>query len=260
MQSWSALPNKRWRASTPCLIVDARYEKVRGDGVIRSRAVLVAIGIDWEGRRRILGVELAGRESASSWREFLLGLKARGLRGVRLAISDDHAGLKRAIAEVLPEAAWQRCYVHFLRNAPDHLPRKASDDCLTELRWLYDLRSAAEAQLHLRAWLGKWTAKHPGLCAWVEESIEETWTFYRPFGCAQGARSPASTTNTSKAPISSNGSTRNSSAAPTSCASSPTRQAVCGSSAPWPANRTRNGSMAPSISTWLHCANPSNPP
>ena len=91
----------------PYLIVDARYEKVREEGVIRSRAVLVAIGIDWEGRRRILGVELAGRESATSWREFLLGLKARGLRGVRTAISDDHAGLKRAIAEVLPEAAWQ---------------------------------------------------------------------------------------------------------------------------------------------------------
>ena len=163
----------------PYLILDARYEKVREDGVIRSRAVLVAIGIDWEGRRRILGVELAGRESATNWREFLLGLKARGLRGVRTAISDDHAGLKRAIAEVLPEAAWQRCYVHFLRNALDHLPRKASDDCLTELRWLYDLRSASEAQLHLRAWLEKWSANHPKLCAWVEESIEETWTFYR---------------------------------------------------------------------------------
>lgn len=163
----------------PYLILDARYEKVREDGVIRSRAVLVAIGIDWEGRRRILGVELAHRESATSWREFLLGLKARGLRGVRLAISDDHPGLKRAVAEVLPEAAWQRCYVHFLRNALDHLPRKADDDCLTELRWLYDRRDAAEARLHLRAWLERWSAKYQKLCAWVEETIEETWTFYR---------------------------------------------------------------------------------
>jgi putative transposase len=166
-------------AEYPYLILDARYEKVREEGVIRSRAVLVAIGIDWEGRRRILGVELANRESATSWREFLLGLKARGLRGVRLAISDDHQGLKRAIAEVIPETAWQRCYVHFLRNALDHLPRKADDDCLTELRWLYDRRDAAEARLHLRAWLERWSAKYQKLCAWVEESIEETWTFYR---------------------------------------------------------------------------------
>ena len=170
---------QRLEAEHPYLILDARYEKVREDGVIRSRAVLVAIGIDWEGRRRILGVELAGRESATSWREFLLGLKQRGLHGVRLAISDDHAGLKRAIAETLPEAAWQRCYVHFLRNAFDHLPRKAADDCLTELRWLYDLRDIAEARHQLRAWLGKWAGKHPRLCAWVEEQIEETWTFYR---------------------------------------------------------------------------------
>jgi putative transposase len=163
----------------PYLILDARYEKVREEGVIRSRAVLVAIGIDWEGRRRILGVELANRESTTSWREFLLLLKQRGLTGVRLAISDDHPGLKRALAEVLPEAAWQRCYVHFLRNALDHLPRKANDDCLTELRWLYDRRDAAEAHLHLHAWLERWSAKYAKLCAWVEASIEETWTFYR---------------------------------------------------------------------------------
>jgi putative transposase len=171
--------SQRLEGEYPYLILDARYEKVREDGVIRSRAVLVAIGIDWEGRRRILGVELAGRESTTSWREFVLGLKQRGLSGVRLAITDDHPGLKRAIAEVLPEAAWQRCYVHFLRNALDHLPRKANDDCLTELRWLYDCRDAAEARQHLRRWLDHWSPKHAKLCAWVEENIEQTWTFYR---------------------------------------------------------------------------------
>ena len=77
---------QRLEGEYPYLILDARYEKVREDGVIRSRAVLVAIGIDWEGRRRILGVELAGRESTTSWREFVIGLKERGLSGVRLAI------------------------------------------------------------------------------------------------------------------------------------------------------------------------------
>ena len=66
----------------PYLILDARYEKVRENAVIRSRAVLVAIGIDWEGRRQVLGVEMANRESSTSWKEFLLGLKRRGLRGV----------------------------------------------------------------------------------------------------------------------------------------------------------------------------------
>ena len=107
------------------------------------------------------------------------GLKRRGLRGVIFAVSDDHPGLKRAIAEVLPEAYWQRCYVHFLRNALDYLPRKVADDCLIELRWLYDRRNAEEARRDLAAWLLRWQEKYPKLCAWVEENIEETLTFYR---------------------------------------------------------------------------------
>jgi putative transposase len=163
----------------PYLILDARYEKVREEGVIRSRAVLVALGVDWEGRRQVLAVELANRESATSWKEFLLKLKSRGLRGVTLAITDDHAGLKRSLAEVLPEAFWQRCYVHFLRNALDYLPRKVNDDCLTELRWFYERRNFEEARRDLVAWLGKWQAKYPRLCEWVEANIEETFTFYR---------------------------------------------------------------------------------
>ena len=131
-----AFARRRLDEPFPYLIVDARYEKVRENGVINSQAVLIALGIDWEGRRQVLGVELANRESATSWKDFLLGLKERGLSGVEFVVSDDHAGLKKAIAEVVPEAAWQRCYVHFLRNALDHMPRKRDDDCLQELRWL----------------------------------------------------------------------------------------------------------------------------
>lgn len=163
----------------PYLILDARYEKVRDDGVIRSQAVQIAIGINEEGRRQILAVELANRESRTSWRDMLLELKGRGLRGVEIVVSDDHPGLKRAIAEVIPEAVWQRCYVHFLRNALDHLPRKAVDDCLQELRWLYDRRDLAEAQKDLAQWLERWEPKYPKLCEWVEENIGETLTFYR---------------------------------------------------------------------------------
>ena len=118
----------------PYLIMDARYEKIRDNGVIRSRAVMIAIGINWDGRREVLAVELANRESATSWREFLKKLKERGLRGVEFVVSDDHAGLRLAIRELLPEAAWQRCYVHFLRNALDYLSRKKDTECLTELR------------------------------------------------------------------------------------------------------------------------------
>lgn len=163
----------------PYLILDARYEKVREDGVIRSQAVMIAIGVDWEGRRNVLAVELANRESQTSWKEFCLKLKTRGLSGVELVISDDHAGLRKAISEVFTEAAWQRCYVHFLRNALDYLPRKADNDCMTELRWIYDRRSIEEARQDLAAWLRKWATRYPKLCDWAEGNIEETLTFYR---------------------------------------------------------------------------------
>jgi putative transposase len=170
---------RRLDDACPYLIVDARYERIREAGVIHSQAVLLAIGIGWDGRRSILAVELANRESRSSWREFLLGLRERGLSGVEFVVSDDHAGLRQAIVEVLPEAAWQRCYVHFLRNALDYVPRKVDDDCLRELRWLYDRRDLTEAKRDLAAWLSKWQATYPKLCGWVEEHIEETLTFYR---------------------------------------------------------------------------------
>jgi transposase-like protein len=163
----------------PYLILDARYERVREAGVIAHQAVLIAIGINWEGQRQVLAVEMANRESQSSWKDFLLRLKERGLSGVEFVVSDDHAGLKKAIREVLTESAWQRCYVHFLRNALDYLPRKADDDCLQELRWIYDRRDIQEAQRDLAAWIGKWQGKYPKLVDWVESNIVETLTFYR---------------------------------------------------------------------------------
>ena len=170
---------RRLEDQYPYLILDARYEKVREDGVIRSQAVMIAIGIDWEGRRCVLAVELANRESLTSWKEFAISLKRRGLSGVELVVSDDHAGVRAAIQEVFPEAAWQRCYVHFLRNALDHLPRKADDECMTELRWIYDRRTIEEARQDLAAWLKKWGKRYQKLCDWAESNIEETLTFYR---------------------------------------------------------------------------------
>lgn len=127
----------------------------------------------------MLAAELANRESLTSWKDFLLRLKERGLTEVELVVSDDHAGLKKAISEVLPQAAWQRCYVHFLRSALDYLPRKATDDCLQELRWLYDRRDSEEAQRDLAAWIAKWSGKYAKLVDWVEANIGETLTFYR---------------------------------------------------------------------------------
>jgi putative transposase len=188
--SLKAFCERRLTEAYPYLILDARYERVREGGrsklceqrlrrAIVSQAVLIAVAVDWEGRRQILAVNLANRESPSSWKNFLLSLKNRGLHGVEFAVSDDHAGLKKAIPQVLPEAAWQRCYVHFPRNALDHLPRKANDDCLKGLRWMYDRRELSEVRHDLAQWLAKWQGKYERLCAWVEDNIEETLTYYR---------------------------------------------------------------------------------
>ena len=95
---------RRLEEPHPYLILDARYEKVGEDGAVRSQAVLIAIGINWEGRRSILAVELASRESLSSWKELLASLRQRSLHGVEFVVSDDHAGLRGAIQESLPEA------------------------------------------------------------------------------------------------------------------------------------------------------------
>ncbi|MFO1082986.1 MAG: IS256 family transposase [Reyranellaceae bacterium] len=178
-ENLKAFAERRLSEAYPYLILDARYERIREGGVITNQAVLVVIGVDWEGRRQVLAVELANRESRSSWKDFLLALKGRGLHGVEFVVSDDHAGLKAAIREVLTEASWQGCYVHFLRNALDYVPRRLKDDCLQELRWMYDRRELAEVRRDLAAWLGKWQDRYPKLCSWVEDNIEETLTYYR---------------------------------------------------------------------------------
>jgi transposase-like protein len=185
-ESLTQFAGRRLEEPYPYLILDARYERIREAGVIGSQAVLIAVAVGWDGQRSVLGVELASQESRSSWRDFLLGLKQRGLHGVEFVVADDHAGLRAALREVLPEAAYQRCYVHFLRNALDYVPRKVDDDCLQELRWIYDRRDLGEARRDLVVWLSKWQSKYPKLTGWVEEAIEETLTFYRL---------PASTTN-----------------------------------------------------------------
>ena len=98
----------------PYLILDARYEKVREDGVVRSQAVQVAIGINQEGRRCVLAVGLANRESTSSWRDFLQVLKQRGLRGVEFVVSDDHEGLKECHPGGAAGSGWQLCLSQIL--------------------------------------------------------------------------------------------------------------------------------------------------
>jgi putative transposase len=151
----------------------------RGLRLAGGREPVIAVAVAWDGRHQVLAIELANRANRSSWKDFLLALKSRGLSGVEYAVSDDHPGLKAAIREVLPEAAWQRCSLYFLRNALDYAPRNEVDDCLKELRWMDDRRDLAEVRCDLAQWLARWQGNYAKLCAWVEDNIEETLTYCR---------------------------------------------------------------------------------
>ncbi len=107
---------------------------------------------------------------ALGWRDFLPGLKARGLRAIWFVVSEDHPGLEKALAELPSEAARQRCYAHFLGNALDHVPRRIDDECPQELRWLRHRRDFAEARRDLAQRLAKCKTKHPKLMAWVDDN------------------------------------------------------------------------------------------
>ena len=189
---------RRLEGSFPYLILNARYEKVREDGVVRDRAVLIAVGVDAAGRRQVLGVELAEGESHASWRRFLESLRDRGLCGVVQVVSDDHSGLTKAIREVVPEAVRQRCYVHFLRNARAHLNSRSGDGSLKELRWIYDRPSLEEARRDLAAWRTKVVRIFPdarsclrlvrALCAETHESWMEDGVRYLDMDLLQEQR------------------------------------------------------------------------
>jgi putative transposase len=122
---------------------------------------------------------VANRESRSSWKDFLLGLRKRGLNGVEFVVADDHAGLRSAVREVLTEVAFQAATSTSCATPSIICPARPTTTDLQELRWLYDRRSIEEARQDLAAWIAKWGARYPKLVGRVEETIEETLTFYR---------------------------------------------------------------------------------
>jgi putative transposase len=128
----------------PYLTVDARYEHVRVDGQVVSQGVLLVAGVRADGQREILAVEVADTESAASYETLFRRLKARGLHGVTLVTSDDHAGLRAAIARHLQGASWQRCQVHFARNLHGRVGAKHRARLGADLRGIFAAASAGE--------------------------------------------------------------------------------------------------------------------
>ncbi len=157
----------------PFLMVDAIYVKVRENGRVQSRGLLIAIAVNEEGHREIIGFQLANSESESSWGEFFSSLIDRGLKNVDLVTSDDHKGLVNAVRRHFQGASWQRCQTHFSRNMLDHTPKALQPEVKEELRRLYesvDLESARKVRDQI---IQTYEDKAPKATALLDEAFDD---------------------------------------------------------------------------------------
>jgi putative transposase len=162
------------------LYVDARYEKMRQGGAVVSCAVLIAVGVTEDGRRSVLGASVSLSEAEVHWRDFFAGLQARGLHGVELIISDDHAGLKAAREARFPGVLWQRCQFHLQRNAGQYVPKLSlRAEVARELRAIFDAPDRAEADRRLELAVKKYEKMAPKLSAWLEANVPESLTVFQ---------------------------------------------------------------------------------
>jgi putative transposase len=174
----SAFRTRRLDADYPYIWVDARYEHVREDHRVQSMAVVIAYGVRVDGVREVLGVDIGLREDVVVWREFLQGLVARGVRGVKLVISDAHLGLKQAIKEVFLGAAYQRCRVHFMRNLLARVPKSAQAMVAATVRTIFDQPDRAAAETQLLQVVEALAERFPTVTQLLLDAEGEILTFY----------------------------------------------------------------------------------
>jgi putative transposase len=161
------------------LYLDARYEKVRQDGQVRNAAVLLAMGINLEGKREILGVSVSLGEQEVHWRTFLQSLVARGLAGVQLVISDAHPGLKQARQAIFGGVPWQRCQCHLQRNAQAYVPRQfMKREVAADIRAIFNAANRHDAETLLAQTVRKYSPKASKLAEWMEHNIPEGLTVF----------------------------------------------------------------------------------
>lgn len=164
---------------TPYVFLDARYERVREGGQLVDCAVLVAVGITADGRRRVLGVSVALSEAEIHWRSFLDSLIRRGLKGVKLIVSDNHAGLKAARRATLPSVPWQRCQFHLQQNAQAYITRLDQRKTVAQhIRAIFNAPDKIEAERLLKQAVEAWSKDAPKLAQWAEENLPEGFTVF----------------------------------------------------------------------------------
>ena len=174
---------EKWRnrqlGSYPFVYLDARYEKVRQNGQVLDAAVLIALGIDRQGKRSVLGISVKLSEQEVHWRSFLESLQARGLHGVELFISDAHAGLKAARKAVFPSVPWQRCQFHLQQNAQSYIPKKSmKTEVAFDIRAIFNASNLDEAKRQQALVVKKYEKTAPNLVRWIDDNLAEGLTVF----------------------------------------------------------------------------------
>jgi putative transposase len=161
----------------PYLFLDATYLKARVDGRVVSRAVVIATGVTADGGREVLGLDVGDSEDGAFWTAFLRSLKARGLAGVQLVISDAHTGLTQAIGAVMAGAGWQRCRVHFLRNVLARVPKASAEMVAAAVRTIFAQPTGAEVIEQLDKVSAMLAGKFPQVAAMLADAREDLTAF-----------------------------------------------------------------------------------
>jgi putative transposase len=174
----TAFRTRRLDAEYPYLMLDATFEKVRENGRVISMAVLIATGVKATGEREVVGVDVGPAEDLEFWRAFLRQLVSRGLSGVRLVTSDSHLGLKQAVAEILVGATWQRCRVHFMRNALATVPKLAQQMVAATLRTVFAQPDAPSAKETIERVCRLFEKRYPQLVACLRDAETDVLAFY----------------------------------------------------------------------------------
>ena len=163
----------------PYLVIDARYEKVRVDGRVRSQAVLIAAGITERGRRELLGFWVGDSESEATWSEVFGDLKRRGLTGVELVVSDAHAGIRAALERRMQGVAWQRCRVHLMRELMNKVSWRDRAELAEDLKAIYVSEDADRCVEVAGEVADKWERRAPKMTRTLRGGVEETLTVKR---------------------------------------------------------------------------------
>ncbi len=218
-------------ARYPYLWLDAKVERVRERGGVRQKCLVIAYGVHETGRREVIGLDVGEAETEAFWREFLRSLRARGLAGVQLCVSDAHEGLKNAIAQVLG-CPWQRCTVHFQRDMLGHVNRAQQPMVAAAIRQVFRAAHSDEARHTLAEVVGR-----------LEGPARRSPGCWRPPSptCWPSTASRPNTGPSCARPTRWSASTARSAAAPTWSASSPTTKRSSASPAPCWSSRTTSG-------------------